>query len=29
MSDVSYTWSRFEGNFDLDYSLTSAFNTSS
>jgi hypothetical protein len=29
MSDVSYTWSRFEGNFDLDYSLTSVFNTSS
>ncbi len=21
MSDVSYTWSRFEGNFDLDYCL--------
>jgi hypothetical protein len=33
MGDVSYTWSRFEGNFDLDYSpATSAvavFNTSS
>ena len=29
MSDVSYTWSRFEGNFDLDYSLVSVFNTSS
>jgi len=27
---VSYTWSRFEGNFDLDYSTTaSVFNTSS
>jgi len=29
MSDVSYTWSRFEGNFDLDYSLVAVFNTSS
>jgi hypothetical protein len=29
MTDVSYTWSRFEGNFDLDYSLVSVFNTSS
>jgi hypothetical protein len=29
MSDVSYTWSRFEGNYDLDYSLGSVFNTSS
>ncbi len=30
MTDVSYTWSRFEGNFDLDYSALSAvFNTSS
>jgi hypothetical protein len=29
MGDVSYTWSRFEGNFDLDYSATSVFNTSS
>jgi hypothetical protein len=29
MSDVSYTWSRFEGNVDLDYSLVSVFNTSS
>lgn len=28
-ADVSYTWSRFEGNFDLDYSLVSIFNTSS
>jgi hypothetical protein len=28
-SDISYTWSRFEGNYDLDYSLTSVFNTSS
>jgi Carboxypeptidase regulatory-like domain len=26
---VSYTWSRFEGNFDLDYSTVSVFNTSS
>ena len=29
MSDVNYTWSRFEGNFDLDYSTVSVFNTSS
>lgn len=29
MSNVSYTWSRFEGNFDLDYSLNAVFNTSS
>jgi hypothetical protein len=29
MADVSYTWSRFEGNFDLDYSVVSVFNTSS
>jgi hypothetical protein len=29
MADVSYTWSRFEGNFDLDYSTVSVFNTSS
>ena len=29
MSDISYTWSRFEGNFDLDYSTGSVFNTSS
>jgi hypothetical protein len=29
MSDVSYTWSRFEGNFDLDYALVTVFNTSS
>jgi hypothetical protein len=29
MADVSYTWSRFEGNFDLDYSVTAVFNTSS
>jgi Carboxypeptidase regulatory-like domain len=28
-SDVSYTWSRFEGNFDLDYSALGVFNTSS
>lgn len=29
-TDVSYTWSRFEGNFDLDYSTAAAvFNTSS
>jgi hypothetical protein len=32
-SDISYTWSRFEGNFDLDYSPaaspTAVFNTSS
>jgi hypothetical protein len=29
MADVNYTWSRFEGNFDLDYSLVAVFNTSS
>jgi hypothetical protein len=29
MGNVSYTWSRFEGNFDLDYSTSSVFNTSS
>jgi hypothetical protein len=29
MTDVSYTWSRFEGNFDLDYAATAVFNTSS
>jgi hypothetical protein len=29
MTDISYTWSRFEGNFDLDYALVSVFNTSS
>ena len=33
MGNVSYTWSRFEGNFDLDYSSISSsasvFNTSS
>jgi hypothetical protein len=28
-SDVNYTWSRFEGNVDLDYSLVTVFNTSS
>jgi hypothetical protein len=28
-SDVNYTWSRFEGNFDLDYSTVAVFNTSS
>ena len=28
-SDVSYTWSRFEGNYDLDYGTTAVFNTSS
>jgi hypothetical protein len=28
-TDVSYTWSRFEGNFDLDYSTVALFNTSS
>ncbi|MGE5813121.1 MAG: TonB-dependent receptor [Acidobacteriota bacterium] len=26
---VSYTWSRFEGNFDIDYSGGAVFNTSS
>jgi hypothetical protein len=29
MSDINYTWSRFEGNFDLDYSAVAVFNTSS
>jgi hypothetical protein len=29
MADLSYTWSRFEGNFDLDYSSVAVFNTSS
>ena len=29
MADVNYTWSRFEGNFDLDYSAVAVFNTSS
>jgi hypothetical protein len=33
MGNVSYTWSRFEGNYDIDYSLTTSstaiFNTSS
>jgi hypothetical protein len=29
MADLNYTWSRFEGNYDLDYSLISVFNTSS
>jgi hypothetical protein len=29
MSDISYTWSRFEGNYDLDYSTVAVFNTSS
>src|SRR4029077_7831074 len=29
MADASYTWSRFEGNFDLDYSTVAVFNTSS
>lgn len=28
-ANVSYTWSRFEGNFDLDYSTGAVFNTSS
>ena len=28
-ADVSYTWSRFEGNYDVDYSATPVFNTSS
>lgn len=28
-ADVSYTWSRFEGNYDVDYSLVAVFNTSS
>jgi hypothetical protein len=29
MSDISYTWSRFEGNDDLDYTTAAVFNTSS
>jgi hypothetical protein len=29
MGDVSYTWSRFEGNFDLDFATVAVFNTSS
>jgi len=29
MADASYTWSRFEGNYDLDYSAVAVFNTSS
>ena len=29
MADASYTWSRFEGNYDLDYSPVAVFNTSS
>ena len=29
MSDISYTWSRFEGNFDLDFATVAVFNTSS
>jgi hypothetical protein len=28
-TDTSYTWSRFEGNFDLDYATAAVFNTSS
>jgi len=28
-TDVSYTWSRFEGNYDLDVASVAAFNTSS
>ena len=28
-ANASYTWSRFEGNFDLDYSGGAVFNTSS
>jgi hypothetical protein len=28
-ANVSYTWSRFEGNYDLDYSGAAVFNTSS
>jgi hypothetical protein len=28
-SNVSYTWSRFEGNYDLDFPTVAAFNTSS
>jgi hypothetical protein len=29
MTDISYTWSRFEGNFDIDYATVALFNTSS
>ena len=29
MGDISYTWSRFEGNFDNDTSTVASFNTSS
>jgi hypothetical protein len=29
LTNVNYTWSRFEGNFDLDYSTVAVFNTSS
>jgi hypothetical protein len=29
MGNVNYTWSRFQGNFDLDYSTVAVFNTSS
>jgi len=29
MADVSYMWSRFEGNFDLDFASVAVFNTSS
>jgi hypothetical protein len=29
MGNANYTWSRFEGNFDLDYSTVAVFNTSS
>jgi hypothetical protein len=29
MANASYTWSRFEGNYDLDYSTVAVFNTSS
>lgn len=29
MSDISYTWSRFAGNFDLDFATVAVFNTSS
>ena len=29
MADINYTWSQFEGNFDLDYSNVGVFNMSS
>jgi hypothetical protein len=29
LANANYTWSRFEGNFDLDYSTVAVFNTSS